>query len=159
MIAVVLTALCIVVAVLGVGGATTNVGLWYQGLRKPAWNPPNWAFGPAWAVILSLAGAAGVLAWLNTDTLVIHVRVAALFALNIFFHMLWSPLFFNLRRPDWALIEMVFLWLSVLALIIGIYPISRFASVLLAPYLAWVTFAGFLNLAVVRLNPRFHGST
>ena len=67
--------------------------------------------------------------------------------------MLWSELFFGLHRPDWALVEVGLLWLSVLVLIVVLRPISRTASWLLVPYLAWVTFAGILNLAIVRLNP------
>jgi tryptophan-rich sensory protein len=69
--------------------------------------------------------------------------------------MLWSPLFFNLRRPDWALIEAPFLWLSVLALIVVLTPFSALAGWLLVPYLVWVGFATFLNLVIVRMNPPF----
>ncbi len=105
-----------------VGGLTTNVGPWYRDLRKPSWNPPNWAFGPAWTLILGLAAWAGVLAWTHTTDGGAYVRIAALFATNIVFHALWSPLFFNLRRPDWALIEVPFLWLSILGLIVGLAP-------------------------------------
>jgi benzodiazapine receptor len=68
--------------------------------------------------------------------------------------MLWSPLFFNLKRPDWALIEVPFLWLSIVALILGMAPFSALASWLLVPYLLWVSFAAFLNLTIVRLNPK-----
>lgn len=142
----------ITAAVIIVGGATTNVGRWYQELRKPPWNPPTWLFGPAWAVILSLAGWAGALAWNNAATPDQRLRVGVLFGINIACHLLWSPLFFNLRRPDWALIEVPFLWLSILALVIGVAPLSSAASLLLVPYLLWVTFAAYLNLTIVRLN-------
>ena len=70
-------------------------------------------------------------------------------------NVLWSPLFFVFRRPDWALIELPFLWLSVLGPIVLLRSISPTASLLMAPYLAWVSFAGLLNLAVVRLNGPF----
>jgi tryptophan-rich sensory protein len=66
--------------------------------------------------------------------------------------MLWSPLFFNLRRPDWALIEVPFLWLSIVALMLGLAPISSASVWLLTPYLLWVTFAAFLNWTIVRMN-------
>jgi tryptophan-rich sensory protein len=69
--------------------------------------------------------------------------------------MLWTPLFFNLRRPDWALIEVPFLWLSIVALLLSVAPFSPASSWLLAPYLLWVTFAAFLNLTIVRLNGAF----
>jgi tryptophan-rich sensory protein len=139
-------------AVLAAGGVMTDVGRWYQELRKPPWNPPNWLFGPAWSVILGLAAWAGVLAWSHAMTPGERLRVCILFGINIVFHLLWSPLFFNLRRPDWALIEVPFLWLSVLALAIGLAPLSFTASLLLLPYLLWVAFAAYLNLTIVRLN-------
>ena len=152
MIPIVVAAL-ITIAVLGVGGALTEVGPWYRDLRKPSWNPPDWAFGPAWTLILGLAAWAGVLAWQAAPDA--HVRIAVLFGCNIVFHVLWSPLFFNFKRPDWALMEVPFLWLSVLALIVGLAPLSSAAAWLLAPYLVWVAFAAFLNLTIVRLNAPF----
>ncbi len=144
--------------VLTIGGLVTNVGPWYRQLRKPPWNPPNWLFGPAWTVILGLAAWAGVLAWNGAGgDSAAQVRIGALYGVNILFHLLWSPLFFNLRRPDWALMEVPFLWASILALIVGLAPFSVFAAVLLAPYLLWVSFAAFLNLTIVRLNPSGFG--
>jgi tryptophan-rich sensory protein len=72
-----------------------------------------------------------------------------------FLNVLWSLLFFRLRRPDWALVEVGFLWLSILALMIVLFRYSRLAGLLLLPYLVWVGFAGALNFAVVRLNGPF----
>ena len=138
------------------GALSTTVGQWYEGLNKPPWNPPNWAFGPAWALILGLAAWAGVLAWSHAIGAVEHWRIVGLFAANVVLHALWSPLFFNLRRPDWALIEVPFLWASIAALMVGLAPLSLVATVLLLPYLLWVSFAAFLNLTIVRLNPRRH---
>jgi tryptophan-rich sensory protein len=106
-------------------------------------------------LILGLAAWAGVLAWTRTNDIGAHVRIAALFTANIVFHALWSPLFFNLQRPDWALVEVPFLWLSILGLIIGLTPLSPLAGVLLAPYLLWVSFAAVLNFTIVRLNRPF----
>ncbi len=148
----VLVAVLITVAVLGVGGAMTTVDSWYRELRKPSWNPPDWAFGPAWTLILGLAAWAGVLAWDHAVDAAARWQVGILYGVNIVLHMLWSPLFFNLRRPDWALIEVPFLWLSVLALIVGLAPLAPLAPWLLAPYLLWVAFAAFLNLPIVRMN-------
>jgi tryptophan-rich sensory protein len=144
--------------VLGIGRWWTTIGPWYQNLRKPSWNPPNWVFGPAWTIILGLAAWSGVLGWTNAATRTEQVRVIALFGINIFFHMLWSPLFFNLRRPDWALIEIPFLWLSILALMVDLATLSSWSVWLLVPSIAWVTFAGLLNLNIVRTNGPF-GST
>ena len=141
--------------VLIAGGLMTTVGPWYRALRKPWWNPPDWIFGPAWTVILGLAAWAGVLAWTNAPDAAAHVRIAVLYGVNIVLQKLWSPLFFNLRRPDWALIEVPFLWLSVLALMVGLTPYSPTAPWLLLPYLLWVAFAAFLNLTIVRMNGSF----
>ena len=80
-----------------------------------------------------------------------------LFAANAVFHVLWSPLFFRWRRPDWALAEVPFLWLSILAMVIWLAPYSTTASWLLVPYLVWVTFAAYLNYTIVRLNRPFGG--
>jgi tryptophan-rich sensory protein len=159
MIVPILVAVLITAIVLGVGGAATQVGAWYRGLNKPEWNPPDWAFGPAWTVILGLAAWAGVAAWIHAPDAAAQWRIGILFAVNIVLHMSWSPLFFNLQRPDWALIEVPFLWLSILALIIGLAPLSPLAAWLLAPYLAWVAFAAFLNLTIVRLNAPFGART
>ncbi len=151
----IIVAVVITIVVLGVGGLMTTVGPWYRGINKPSWNPPDWLFGPAWTVILGLAAVAGVLAWNNALTTGDRLLVASLFGLNILLHTAWSPLFFNLRRPDWALIEVPFLWLSILALMIGLARYSMLASWLLLPYLLWVAFAAFLNFTIVRMNPPF----
>lgn len=139
-----------------IGGVLTEIGPWYRGLRKPSWQPPDWLFGPAWTLILGMAAAAGVLGWLGAAEVDGgQARVVVLFTINAVLHILWSPLFFRWRRPDWALAEVGFLWLSILALIIGLAPYSPTAPWLLAPYLAWVAFAAFLNYTIVRLNRPF----
>lgn len=150
----IIVAALVTVLMLGIGGALTNVGPWYAALQKPTWNPPNWVFGPAWTLILGLAAWAGVLGWEAAASGQGRTLVVALFAVNIVLHMLWSPLFFNLQRPDWALVEIPFLWLSIVALMVVLAPLSMLAALLLMPYLLWVTFAAGLNLAIVRLNPR-----
>jgi tryptophan-rich sensory protein len=106
-------------------------------------------------VILGLAAWAGVLGWTHAPDAAGQWRVGILFGVNITLHMLWSPLFFNLRRPDWALIEVPFLWLSIAALMVGLAPFSALAAWLLLPYLLWVAFAAFLNFTIVRMNPPF----
>ena len=83
------------------------------------------------------------------------MRILALFALNGILHILWSPLFFKVKRPDWALMEMPLLWLSVLALMVGVAPYTPIGPWLLLPYLAWVAFAMWINFGIVRLNGPF----
>lgn len=139
--------------VLVVGGVATRVGPWFHALRKPSWNPPNWVFGPMWTAIAALAVWSAASAWTAAPDA--HARILALFAINAVFHMAWSPLFFTLERPDWALFEVPLLWLSVLALVVGLAPLSGLSAWLLVPYLAWVSVAAALNLAIVRLNGPF----
>jgi len=136
------------------GGLLTEIGPWYRNLRKPRLNPPDWVFGPAWTIILGLAAWSAVLAWEAAATPGEQRLVVLLFVANAVCHLLWSPLFFKLKRPDWALAEVAFLWASLVALVIGLAPISRTASLLILPYLLWVSFASWLNWRIVRLNPR-----
>ncbi len=139
-----------------VGGALlTPIDRWYADLRKPAWNPPNWAFGPAWTVILCLWGWSAVLAWRGASGSAEQTTVLVLYGVNAVCHFLWSPLFFRLRRPDLALVEVVFLWLSLLALLVLVRPFSVLATWLIVPYFIWVSFAACLNAAIVRLNRPF----
>jgi benzodiazapine receptor len=137
------------------GAFVTELGPWYYGLRKPEWQPPDWMFGPAWTAIFGLAALSGILAWNGATDAAARRRILWLFAGNAFLNILWSALFFRFERPDFALVEVALLWLSILALILVLPSSSRAASWLLVPYLAWVTFAAMLNLAVVRLNYPF----
>ena len=106
-----------------------------------------------------MAAASGAIAWHATHApgIAPHagLRIGILFGTNFICHLAWSPLFFKLKRPDWALIEVGFLWCSCLALVVGLAPLSPLASWLVAPYLAWVSFASWLNYAVVSLNKPF----
>lgn len=104
------------------GGLMTDVGDWYESLTFPSLRPPNWLFGPAWTLIFVLTAASGVIAWEHGDT-ADRSRLVALFAINGLLNILWSPLFFRLRRPDWAFYELLPFWLSVLALVIALFRI------------------------------------
>jgi len=137
------------------GGSLTDTGTWYQSLVKPWWQPPDWAFAPAWTVIFALAAMSAVYAWRGANTRAQRDWVIGLFAANGFFNVLWSMLFFTARRPDWALLEVPLLWLSVLAGIVVFWRSARTASYYLLPYLVWVSFAAYLNWIVVGLNTPF----
>lgn len=139
----------------GAGGLLTTIGPWYRNLKKPSWQPPDWLFGPAWTLILGLAAWAAILAWEGATDDVGRRAIIILYAVNFVCHFLWSPLFFTRRRPDWSLIEVVFLWASVLAMCIGLRQFSVLASWLIVPYFVWVSFAAILNLYIVRLNGPF----
>ncbi|MFL0670730.1 MAG: TspO/MBR family protein [Erythrobacter sp.] len=141
----------------GAGGALTHIDSWYRALRKPSWQPPDWLFGPAWSTILALAGWSFYIALTQAPTAQAQVTISALFAANFVLHFAWSPLFFKLQRPDWALAENVLLWLSVGALLLGVPRLSgsSFAGWLIVPYFAWVSFAFLLNWKIVQLNAPF----
>jgi len=141
------------VAVLG--ALMTDLGPWYLSLRQPPWKPPDWAFGPVWTTIFALAAAAGVIGWRRAPWRASRELLLLLFAMNGFLNVLWSLLYFRLHRPDWALIQVPFLWLSVLALIVVLARYARVAAWLLAPYLVWVTIAAVLNWQTVQLNGPF----
>lgn len=137
-----------------IGGSLTDVGAWYQALAKPAWNPPDWAFGVIWTAIFALCAVSGVVAWRAART-VRPEWIVGVFALNGALNILWSLLFFRLRRPDWALEEVGLFWLSIAILVVFLWRISRVAGALIAPYLIWVTIATVLNYEIVRLNGPF----
>ena len=141
----------------GVGGAMTDVGQWYRDLRKPPWQPPDWLFGPAWTVILGLAGWSFYIGLTAAPTPEALAAVWALFGANFVLHFLWSPLFFKFKRPDWALAENVLLLLSVAALLVGLPRLvgDSFPGWLIVPYFTWVSFAFLLNLKIVQLNRPF----
>ena len=139
----------------GAGKALTVLGPWYYGLKHPAWKPPDAAFGVIWSIIFTLCAISGWLAWQAAQTRADRRRVIGLFGLNAVLNVLWSALYFTWQRPDWALYEVGLLWLSILALILGLWRLSRLAGLLLLPYAVWVGIAAALNLATVRLNGPF----
>ena len=137
-----------------VGGLMTNVGPWYEKLTFPRLRPPNWLFGPAWTTIYVFVAVGGVLAYDAADG-AWRTLLLGLFVLNSLLNVAWSPLFFKWRRPDWALIEWVPFWLSVAAIVATAYAIRPLSAAFLGVYLAWVTFAGWLNWRIVALNAPF----
>lgn len=146
-----IAALCVA----ALGATITDLGPWYQGLEKPGWNPPDVVFPMGWTLIYALITVAGINAWRAAPTSVQSEWVISLFALNGFLNILWSLIFFRMQRPDWAFVEVIFLWLSIVVLIVYCGRFSRSAALCLVPYLVWVGFAGALNWAVVELNAPF----
>ena len=139
----------------GAGGLLTDIGPWYRDLKKPSWQPPDWLFGPAWMIILGLAAWAGILSWDQADSQSGQAMLIAVYAANFLFHLLWSPLFFKYQRPDWALVEVVFLWLSVAAMLALTWSLESLAGIMILPYFLWVSFAAVLNAKIVQLNRPF----
>jgi tryptophan-rich sensory protein len=151
----VLVAAALAIATATAGSLVTDLGPWYQSLRFPPWKPPDLLFGPAWTLIFSLTALAGVTAWRAETDRRFRVGLVAMFLLNAVLNVLWSAFFFYVKRPDWALVEVSLLWLSILLLIVVLGRVSGRAAWLLVPYLAWVSFASALTWSVVRLNGPF----
>ena len=146
----------VLVALAALGARLTTIGPWYRALRKPSWQPPDYVFGPAWTLIFLLTGSSAVIAWNTARATSMQRRsVLVAFGVNAILNSLWSYLFFTRRRPDWALTEVSCFWVSIVALIVVVLPLSSSAAWLLAPYLTWVTFASVLNQRIVALNGPF----
>lgn len=151
----VIVAALVAALVAEVGMTMTDLGPWYHGLRQPDWAPADAAYGAAWTLIYALTALAGVTAWRASRRTADRELLLGAFAANGFLNIVWSLLFFRMRRPDLAFYEGLLLWVSVAALVWVAARVSRPAALLLLPYLAWVTFALTLNFAVVRLNGPF----
>lgn len=134
-------------------GGSARPGEWYRGIRKPSWNPPDWVFAPVWTMLYVLMGIAAAMIWAERARLPVTLALA-LFLGQLVCNSLWSWLFFGWHRMGWALLELLLLWSLILATIIAFWPIRPLAAQLLLPYLAWVSFAWFLNFTLWRLNRR-----
>lgn len=141
--------------VAAVGATITDTGPWYHSLVQPRWAPADAAYGVAWTAIYAFTALAGGTGWLAMPTSREREWLLGIFCLNGFLNIVWSLLFFRLHRPDWAMVEVLALWLSVLALILITWRHSIVGAVLFLPYLLWVTFAGYLNMTIVHLNGPF----
>jgi translocator protein len=139
-------------------GALFRPGAWYESLRKPWWRPPNWLFGPAWTVLYLMICVSGWLVWRKAGVAGAALPLA-IYGVHLLVNAAWSGFFFGMRRMDLALVDVTLLWLSIVAMIWLFHPIEPLAAWLLAPYLAWVSFAACLNATMLRLNPRVPAAT
>jgi tryptophan-rich sensory protein len=130
-------------------GGLFEPGPWYEQLRRPAWNPPNWVFAPVWTALYLAIAIAGWRAWR------VSRRVDAalgLWSLQLVLNALWSWLFFGMHRPGTALLDLLALLAAILAFIVAVRTRDAIAAWLFVPYAVWVTFAGALNFAIWQLN-------
>jgi translocator protein len=132
-------------------GSRFMPGEWYAGLVKPSWNPPSSVFAPVWTTLYVLMGVAAWLVWRQVGFAGAPVALG-LFALQLVLNAAWSYLFFGLHQPAVAFVDIVALWLAILATTVAFWRVSGPAGVLLLPYLCWVGFASALNLQLWRLN-------
>lgn len=140
-------------AIGGIGSIITSdrSHAWYAALAKPAWTPPGWLFGPVWTVLYILMGIAAWLVWRK-----VGLRAAAgpliLFGIQLLLNLSWNLFFFAMQSPGAAMMEIIVLWIAILATLLAFWRVTPPAGWLLLPYLAWVTYAAALNFAIWRMN-------
>jgi len=126
---------------------------WYASLKMPSLNPPNWIFGPVWITLYTLMGVSLYLVWTKGLNKKNVRRAIMIFSIQLALNSIWSILFFGLKLPFYALIEIVVLWFAIAFTIFEFYKISEKSGLILLPYIVWVTFALFLNYNIWVLNP------
>ena len=137
---------------IGSFATSPSIPTWYASLNKPSFNPPNWLFGPAWTLLYVLMGTAAYLIWQKGWEKREVKLASSLFIAQLLLNSLWSILFFGLKSPFLALIEIVVLWFAILLTIISFFRLSPAAGWLMVPYIIWVSFASILNYFILILN-------
>ena len=141
-------ALPLIVSIIGGLFTASSVSTWYVELIKPSFNPPNWIFGPVWIILYLLMGISLYLIW----TKKYNKPAFFIFGIQLVLNLFWSILFFGMKSPLYAFIEIIFLWFAIIITIIYFYRINKLSAYLLIPYLLWVSFAAILNLSILILN-------
>jgi benzodiazapine receptor len=144
--------ICQLAGIIGSVFTVSSIPDWYAGLNKPWFTPPNWLFGPVWITLYTLMGISLYIVW-NKGLDNKNVRSAiTVFGIQLFLNSVWSIIFFGIQNTFIALSEIIMLWIAILVTIIKFYRIDRRASLLLVPYIVWVTIAALLNYFVWVLN-------
>lgn len=130
----------------------SQIPTWYADLNKPFFNPPNFLFGPVWTTLYALMGISAYLIWEKGIKKESVKNALILFIIQLSLNSLWSIIFFGFQNPGLAFIEIIILWILILKTFISFNKISKPASYLLTPYIAWVTFAAILNFSIYLLN-------
>jgi benzodiazapine receptor len=146
-----LLVVCFLTALVGAMLTAASVRDWYPTLRKPAWTPPDWVFGPAWTILYLLMALAAWQVWRRAGWAASRTALG-LFAVQLVLNAVWSGLFFTLRSPGVAFAEILLLWCAIATTLWSFGRLSPQAAGLLTPYLLWVTFAAILNGAIWRMN-------
>jgi len=138
---------------LGAGAVTAKaISEWYSRLTKPTFTPPGFIFAPVWTVLYLLMGVSAYLIWQKRKQ--INIKPAALiYITQLTLNFAWSILFFGLKNPFFALVDIILLWLLIIFMFACFYRIDKKAGLLQLPYLLWVSFASMLNLSIWLLNP------
>ncbi len=144
--------ICQLAGIIGSFFTFPSISTWYVALEKPSFNPPNWVFSPVWITLFILMGISLYLVW-GSGAKTRYVKIAlTLFGIQLALNALWSIIFFGLKSPFYALIELVILWVAILATIFKFFNISKTAAYLLIPYILWVSFAAVLNFSIWVIN-------
>ena len=135
------------------GSVLTNRTLktWYQTIKKPSWNPPSKVFAPVWTILYIMMAVAGWMVWERLPHKTFSWPMI-LFFIQLVLNALWSGIFFALRSPGWAFLEIILLWAFIVLTMISFWTVYWIAGVLFLPYFLWVSFAAFLNFTIWRLN-------
>lgn len=148
-----MVSVCLAVGAVGALTTASSVDTWYEDIQKPGWTPPDGVFGPVWTLLYVMMGVSAWLVWDSSHAQGTQRRLAlTFFAVQLALNALWSQLFFGLRSPALALIGITVLWVAILSTLLRFRRIRSAAGWMLAPYLAWVTFAMALNAAIWSLN-------
>lgn len=140
------------VGIIGSVFTSSSVNGWYQTLIRPDLAPPDWVFAPVWTTLFALMGISVFLIWEKSVSNKGARFALFVFACQLLLNLLWSMIFFGLQSPGWALLEIGILWIAITTTILLFHKISRLASLLLIPYILWVTFAVYLNYLFWILN-------
>lgn len=144
--------ICQLAGAIGSIFTSSSLESWYILLEKPAFNPPSWVFFPVWTTLYTLMGISLYLVW-EKGLRQREVKVGIfLFGLQLGLNILWSFLFFGLKAPYYAFFEILVLWFVILLTSIQFWKVSKKASLLLIPYILWVSFAALLNYQIWVLN-------
>jgi len=147
--------ICESVGIIGSFFTFSSVSNWFPTLVKPWFSPPSWLFGPVWTILYFLMGLSLYIVWNKTETISkqkYKKQFFILFGIQLILNALWSFLFFGLKSPISGLIDILFLDMAVITTIIYANRVSKYAAVLLAPYMAWIIFATLLNFEIALLN-------
>lgn len=136
--------------------ASIQAQSFYGKLTQPSWAPPGWVFGPVWTTLYALMGVAAWLVW-REGGFRKNKTSLSLFLVQLVVNALWSWLFFAWHLGAYALIDLIALWLLIIATLVTFWRVKPLAGTLLVPYLLWVSFAGILNYTVWQLNPQILG--
>ncbi len=152
-IAKLIFSLIIPLSVGAVAGMFTSqsVPTWYASLNKPSFSPPNWVFGPVWTTLYILLGISFFLIWKENPSKQRNLAITV-FAIQMLLNFAWSFIFFYFHLIGAALIEIILLWISIVAMIYLYYKIKPIAAFMNIPYLLWVSFASILNAGYYFLN-------